>query len=280
MNRKISIGLALLALLIAPAAFAAGPAPQRLTVPLTDPARPAHVEVGLVMGSVTVVGGAVKEVTIEASAREDEGEEAEELRETKPGRAGMKRIPNTSFGLEAEEKDNKVEIGSNSWAQAVDLRITVPAGSSLELSTVNDGDLVVEGVEGELALHNTNGEIRVTGAKGPVSAATVNGDVNVAFRSDSAIAAPMAFSTLNGDIEVTLPAKLNASFRMSTTNGEIYSDFDIATENLVGPTESSREKGRYRIVVERAVAGRIGSGGPELLLKTFNGDIVLRRSGG
>jgi len=278
MNRKISIGLALLALLTGSAATAAGPNVQRLTVPLTDPGRPAHVEVGLVMGSVTVVGAAIQEVTIEASAREDEGDNEE--RETKPERAGMKRIPNTSFGLEAEEKDNKVEIGSNSWAQAVDLKITVPAGSSLELSTVNDGDLVVEGVEGELSLHNTNGEIRVTGAKGPVSAATVNGDVTVAFRSDSTIAAPMGFSTLNGDIEVVLPAKLNASFRMSTTNGEIYSDFDIETENLVGPVESSRQKGRYRIVVERAVAGRIGSGGPELMLKTFNGDILLKRAGG
>jgi len=277
MKRKIYLGLALLALLTGSAALAAGAHTEQLTVPLTDPGRPAHVEVGLVMGSVKVVGAAVKEVTIEAAAREDEGEHE---RTTKPGRAGMKRIPNTSFGLEAEEKDNKVEISSNSWAQALDLQITVPVGSSLELSTVNDGDLVVEGVEGELSLHNTNGEIRVTGASGPVSAATVNGDVKVAFKGSSVISAPMGFSTLNGDIEVTLPAKLNASFRMSTTNGEIYSDFDIATENLVGPVESSREKGRYRIVVERAVAGKIGGGGPELMLKTFNGDILLRRSGG
>ncbi|MCB9378446.1 MAG: DUF4097 family beta strand repeat protein [Holophagales bacterium] len=277
MKRKIYLGLAMLALWTGSAALAAGASTERLTVPLTDPARPAHVEVGLVMGGVKVVGAAVKEVTIEANVRDDEGDEE---RAAKPGRAGMKRIPNSSFGLEAEEKDNRVEISSRSWAQAVDLVVTVPAGSSLELSTVNDGDLIVEGVEGELALHNTNGEIRVIGAKGPVSAATVNGDVQVAFRANSAIAAPMAFSTLNGDVVVTLPAKLSASFRMSTTNGEIYSDFDIETENLVGPKEASREKGRYRIVVERAVAGKIGGGGPELMLKTFNGDILLKRAGG
>ncbi len=277
MNGKTLTGLALLALLTGSAALAAEPYRERLTVPLTDPGRPAHVEVGLVMGGITVVGAAVSEVTIEASGRES-GESGKP--ETRPGHLGMKRIPNMAFGLEAEEKDNHVEISSDSWRQAIDLRITVPKGSSLELSTVNDGELVVEGVEGELALHNTNGGIRVTDAKGPVSAATVNGDVRVAFRKNAAPAAPMAFSTLNGDVEVTLPAGLNAYFRMSATNGELFSDFDVEIEKKLGPVESGRVKGRYRVVIEREISGKIGKGGPELVLKTFNGDILLKRTGG
>lgn len=274
MKRTTLSGLATLALLSGSAALAA----ESIRVPLSDPARPAQVEVSLVSGGIRVVAGGAGEVVVEAVPA-DEGR-PQPPEPPAPGRAGMRRIPNTGFGLEAEEQDNRVEIGSSSWAQAIDLQITVPAASSLDLSTVNGGEIAVEGVTGELALHNTNGGIRVTGARGPVSASTVNGGVRVAFASDSKIAAPMAFSTLNGDIEVTLPAKLAASFRLSTTNGEIYSDFDIETENLTGPVESSREKGRYRIVIERAVAGRIGGGGPELLLKTFNGDIVLKRAGG
>lgn len=277
MKRTTLSGLATLALLSGSAALAA----ESIRVPLSDPARPAQVEVSLVSGGIRVVAGGAGEVVVEAVPA-DEGRSRPPVapEPPAPGRAGMRRIPNTGFGLEAEEQDNRVEISSNSWAQAIDLRITVPQGSSLDLSTVNGGEIAVEGVEGELALHNTNGGIRVSGARGPVSASTVNGGVRVAFASDSKIAAPMAFSTLNGDIEVTLPAKLAASFRLSTTNGEIYSDFDIETENLTGPAEPSREKGRYRIVIERAVAGRIGGGGPELLLKTFNGDILLKRAGG
>ena len=93
----------------------------------------------------------------------------------------MRRIPNTSLGLEAEEEGNRVEIGVDSWARPIDLRIEVPAASSLELSSVNDGDLEVEGVTGEIVLHNTNGGITVRNATGPVNASTVNGDVTIEF---------------------------------------------------------------------------------------------------
>ncbi len=232
------------------------------------------------MGGITVVGGGSnQEVVIEAVARAVEDDEGE-TEEVDPSRRGMRRIPNDTLGLEAEEKDNTVSIAAESWRQALDLRVTVPTGSSLFLSSVNDGDLVVEGVEGELELHNTNGSIRVQGARGPVSAATVNGDITVAFDKSGALAAPMGFSTLNGDIEITLPAALKADVRLRSDNGEIYSDFDVALERKPAKVEEERAKGRYRVVIAREMTGKIGGGGPELLLKTFNGDIVLRRAGG
>jgi hypothetical protein len=258
------------------AAFAAEPVRQRLAVPLSDPARPAHLEVSLVMGGVTVVGGgAANEVVIEAVARPDEDGEAEEV---DPSRRGMRRIPNNSLGLEAEEKDNRVSINSDSWRQPIDLRVTVPTGSSVVLSTVNDGDLAVEGVEGELELHNTNGEIHVKDARGPVTAATVNGDVTVSFAKGGAAATAMAFSTLNGDVEVTLPAGFKADVRLRSDNGEIYSDFEIAMDQGKPEIEEKRAGGRYHLILGREMTGKIGGGGPELQLRTFNGDLVLRRA--
>lgn len=273
------IGLATLALTLiaASAALASEPASRRLTVPLSDPGRPAHVEVSLVMGGIHVVGGgAANEVVIEAAARPDDDEEVE----VDSSRRGMRRIPNDGFGLEAEEKDNRVSIASESWRQPTDLKITVPTGSALVLSTVNDGDLVVDGVEGELELHNTNGEITVQGARGPVSAATVNGDVTVAFGRSATVAAAMAFSTLNGDVEITLPAAFKGDVRLRSDNGEIYSDFEIALDQGKPEIEEKRSGGKYRLILSHEMTGKIGGGGPELLLKTFNGDIVLRRLGG
>jgi hypothetical protein len=276
---------ALAALALAAPAVSAEPFREKLVVPLSDPARPAHVEVSLVMGGVTVVGGPVKEVTIEAVARLDEGEDEADYEPDEAARQdrrrGMKRIPNTALGLEAEEHDNRIAISSDSWRQAIDLEITVPAASSVVVSTVNSGDLAVRGVTGELELHNTNGGISVEGARGPVSAATVNGTVRVLFRADAPAGAPMAFSTLNGDIEVAFPAGLKADVRMRSDNGEIYSDFDVVLERQPAKVEEERKKGgRYRVVLSREVAGKIGGGGPELLLKTFNGDILLKRAGG
>jgi DUF4097 and DUF4098 domain-containing protein YvlB len=143
---------------------------------------------------------------------------------------------------------------------------------------VNGGDIEVENVLGELDLHNTNGEIHVKDVKGPVSATTVNGDVSVVFTS-AMVAAPMAFSTLNGDVDVTLPATLKADVRLRSDNGEIYSDFDIQMNSPKPEIEEQREGGRFRLVVAREMTGKIQGGGPELFLKTFNGDILLRRKG-
>lgn len=270
--------VAALALLCGSAAVAQ-PLTERLSVPLTDPARPARIEVSLVQGSITVTGAAVREVIVEVTGRDAELRPRSRSRGD-GDRAGLRRIPNTVFGVELEERDNRVEISTDSWRQPTDLKITVPVASALVLSTVNGGEVAVDGVEGELELHNTNGAIRVAGARGPVSASTVNGKVEVAFRANAIAAAPMAFSTLNGDVEVTMPAALKADIRMRSVNGEIYSDFDIAITQGEPEIEEKRSGGKYRYVLSREMRGKVGGGGPELLLKTFNGDIVLRRAGG
>lgn len=273
---KPTLGGALLAAAFAWTMTAVPARAEHLVVPLSDPAKPAELEVSPVMGSIKVTGSATREVVIEAESRaEDEDEKRKDL----PGdRAGMRRIPNTAIGLEAEEEGNKISISAESWARAVDLEIQVPVGSTVRLSTVNDGDIEVENVDGEVEVSNTNGEIRVTNVRGPVSANTVNGDVTVVFRG-AMVAAPMAFSTLNGDVDVTFPADLKATVRLQSDNGEIYSDFDVdvTTENLRGP-ESKKEKGRYHIIVSREMIGKINGGGPEILFKTFNGDVLLRRA--
>ena len=251
-------------------------AAERLTVPLSDPSKPAELEVSLVMGSIQVTGTTTREVVIEALSRaEDEDEDDRDL----PGdRAGMRRIPNTSIGLEAEQESNKVSISAESWARPVDLEIQVPVGSTVRLSTVNDGDIEVENIDGEVEVSNTNGEIRVKNVRGPVSATTVNGDVQVVFRGAMA-AVPMAFSTLNGDVDITFPADLKADVRMSSVNGEIYSDFDVSvtTETVAGVDEKPK-KGRTHVVIEREMRGKINGGGAEILFKTFKGDILLRRA--
>ena len=68
---------------------------------------------------------------------------------------------------------------------------------------------------------------------------------------------------------------------MQSDNGEIYSDFDVdvTTENLRGNEEQKgREKGRFHVIVSREMVGKINGGGPEILFKTFNGDVLLRRA--
>jgi hypothetical protein len=279
--------------LIAAAALAGAPllaAPERLNVPLSDPAKPARLEVSLVMGSIEVVAGKAGVVVIDADAAPGDGDHEHDedwepaiagRAEDKPekGKSRLRRIPNDAYELSAEERANKVTVSTDSWARAVDLRIEVPADSAVVLSTVNDGDLLVSGLSGELELHNTNGEITVRDARGPVSANTVNGDVTIVF-GRAVAAAPMAFSTLNGDVDLTLPADARFDVRLKSENGDIYSDFDVELARKAPKVEEERGKGRYRVSITKELAGKIGGGGPEIFLKTFNGDIVLRRRDG
>lgn len=282
-------------------AASTAPFTERVVVPLSQPGKPAHVAVGLIQGGITVEAWEGKEVVVHATVRGEEDhddrddrdddrearlerrlerqlERADADGERPRGVAGMRKIPSQSLGLTIEEENNELEIGTESWHQAVDLRIQVPADSTLELSCINDGDIVVRGVRGEMELSNTNGEISVTGAASPVVAETVNGDITIVFtRLESK--RPLAFSTLNGNLDLTLPAALAADLALRTDNGDIYSDFEIKFLDTPTRRAESREGGRYRIEIEKLVRGRINGGGPELSLKTFNGDIVLRRGG-
>jgi hypothetical protein len=247
-------------------------AAQRITVPLTDPSRPATLKVSIVMGGITVEGYGGREVVVEAVGR------AEPVHDRPPrGAEGMHRIPNSSLGLSADEDNNVVRVEARTWVHGGQRHIKVPFHSSLHLGSVNGGDLRVTGVDGELELANVNGSIEARDVAGSVVAHTTNGDVNVVLRRVDA-GKPMAFSTLNGDINVTLPADLKADVRLSSDRGDIYSDFEIQARGRAAVDE--HKGGRHRIAIEKELRGTISGGGPELLVKTFNGDIFLHRAKG
>jgi len=190
----------------------------------------------------------------------------------------MRRLPNRSLGLVVEEENNKVTVGMGGMPRDVTLRIQVPRQSSVSLSTVNDGDIHVQGLEGDLELNNVNGEITAKDVAGSVVAHTTNGDVKVTMTRVDAKAA-LAFATLNGNVDVSLPGSFRGDLRMRSDNGEIYTDFDVQLGASPAKVEQQRQGGKYRLEVEQEVRGTIGGGGPEIQLRTFNGDIYLRKRG-
>jgi DUF4097 and DUF4098 domain-containing protein YvlB len=269
--------LAVILLCMAPLLMAQG-TDNRVAVPLSDPARPVSVRAHLLNGSITVKGGDVKEVIVEARARHEEGH-GEGRGEGKG--TGMKRIPMTSTGLNIEAENNQVRISTDSVQRTVDLTITVPVRTSLSLKTVNDGNIFVSGVDGEFDIDNVNGEVDLKNVGGSVVAHALNGHVLVTFNRIEPQKS-MAFSSLNGDIDVTFPADLKANVSLRTDNGEVYSDFDVklianAPQQTV---EDDRGKGgKYRVKVDKNVRGTINGGGQEIQFKNFNGNIYIRKAG-
>jgi DUF4097 and DUF4098 domain-containing protein YvlB len=248
---------------------------NKVTVPLTDPSRPVTLRAHLVSGSITVKGADVKEVTVEAKGRD--GEESRSS-----GRAeGMKRIPMTSTGLNIEAENNNVRISTDSYQRTTDLTITVPVHTSLSLHTVNDGNILVSGVDGELDINDVNGEVDLKNIGGSVVAHALNGHVVATFnRIDPQ--KPMAFSSLNGDIDVTFPPDLKANVSLRTDNGEVYSDFDVKVQPTAPQqtVEDNRGKGgKYKVQIDKNVRGTINGGGQEIQFKNFNGNIYIRKAG-
>jgi DUF4097 and DUF4098 domain-containing protein YvlB len=140
------------------------------------------------------------------------------------------------------------------------------------------GGISVQQVQGEIDADSLNGAVTLKNVSGSVVAHSLNGAVLVTIdRVDSS--KPMSFSTLNGDIDVTLPNNVKANVLMKTDRGEIFSDFDVKLSAPVRPAaEDGRQAdGTYHLRFDRALHGTIDGGGPEYQFTTFNGQIYLRR---
>ncbi|MCR5889786.1 DUF4097 domain-containing protein [Hymenobacter sp. J193] len=237
------------------------------------PGKPGTLHLKLVGGGIKVTGYAGKEVVIEVATRGGRRESA-----GNENASGMRRISQASgLDVTAQERDNQVYVKTQSWQNPVDFVIKVPRQFSLKLATVQNGDIVVDNVEGELEISNVNGSIRLNDVAGSAVLNTVNGEVIADFKQITA-GAPMAFSTINGKVDVTLPARANVSVKLKSDHGDIYSDFDLSVDSNPAKVTRTAKDGTYRVAQDTWTYGKINNGGPEFMMKTLNGDIYIRRA--
>ncbi len=285
MNNLLNTIILLIMIGLVPA-IAQNETKEQLTVPLTDPGKPGSLDVGLINGSIHVVGYTGKDVVIDATVRSTKSDGAEGGRidtrtnnrnTNRDEEPGMKRItPPNSFELEAEEKNNRVHVSTNSIHKPVDLTIKVPQRFSLKLHTINRGTITVENVNGELEINNVNGGITLTNISGSAVAHTINGELKATFREVDNNT-PMAFSTLNGRVDVTFPASVKANVKVKSDRGDVFSDFDIDIDKKQPQATRSAQSGMYRVTIEDWVYGKINGGGPEIMMKSMQGSIYIRK---
>lgn len=132
----------------------------------------------------------------------------------------------------------------------------VSGGSSVR--TVS-GDIEVEAVTDRLDANSVSGSITVT-AMGvtDVKARAVSGDVTI----DLPTAAATTCTTISGDVTVGLAATAAFDLDVTTISGRLDTTFPW----------DFLESGRRRL------RGRVGAGGPDIVIRTTSGDVaVLRR---
>src|SRR5262245_2657954 len=273
---------------------AASQSAQQLTVPLSDPARPATLKLDLMWGGVTIRGTNRKDVLIDAQTSDerrggrgrgrvyvDGGGGIFVIGRRGRGGAdttGLRRLTQ-SGGFTLEESNNQITVSSGSSNRGVDFTIEVPTRTNLTLSTLNDGPIVVENIDGEIGVNNMNEAVTLTNVGGSVVANAHNGKLTVVM-TRVAPDKPMAFTSFNGPIDVTLPQSVKANLKLRSDHGEIFTDFDVQVRPASAPPSTSVRgpDGRIHIDVNQSIQGAVNGGGPEFELRSFNGNIYVRKA--
>lgn len=186
----------------------------------------------------------------------------------------------TGDGVKSEPRRGDYDEHRNNDV-SVTFTIRVPAGVRIEASGVSadvsvtgatagisansvSGDVTATDVSGDIRVNSVSGDVKVSGAStGSIQANSVSGDIEVGIDQLTG-SSDLTFSTVSGDVDITLPASLNATVRMTTLSGELESDFPLITEGDVGERR-------------RNVEARIGSGGRVLKFNSVSGNVTLRR---
>lgn len=231
---------------------------DRVTVALSQPDIPGLLRINHYKGSIRVRGYNGKTVIVSAAYRQN-----------KAGQ-GLKWI-SKSLELSAVEQNNEVTVHTDSQRRTIDLDILIPREFSLKLQTYDNGGIEVTDVKGEMEINNTNGPILMLRVSGSAVLSTVDGDILVKFIKITPDI-PMAFTSIEGDIDITFPTNVNGRLKMKANNGDVFSDEKLEINKQKYPAR----KNYTNILKSDWSVGLLNQGGAEYLIKTLNGNIYIR----
>lgn len=181
-------------------------------------------------------------------------------------------------GVEIDIEDGRIDYRMD-WNDDKDIRfnfdleLKIPTSMDLDVSTVNDGLLVVNDMSAAIEANNVNGSVKVINAKSRLDVNTVNGRIQVWFAESPEY--DMEFHTVNGEIEIYSPKDLGAVVTFESLNGDLYTDFENVKRL---PHQLNRaqnnESNRYKISSNAPI--QFGEGGPSMSFKLVNGSAFIR----
>jgi DUF4097 and DUF4098 domain-containing protein YvlB len=131
-------------------------------------------------------------------------------------------------------------------------------------------------VDGDIEIDSVNGSVTLTNVAGSVVAHSVNGKLLATVtRSDPQ--KPMAFTSMNGSVDVTLPQTVKANLKLRSDQGDVYTDFELQLQPEPQGGSVRRNGNRTRVDVDHAIYGSVNGGGPDFEIRTFNGNVYVRK---
>lgn len=218
----------------------------------SDPAKPGTLKISLPWADVKVLGTEGNEIVVTSSLDQKGKKEVDE--------EGFRRL-DEDVSFEVVEKNNVASIvmsGDNPWAaQGAEFTIQVPRNTNLILRTEAGGDVRVERINGDIDINSMNGEIALLDIGASAVVNTMNGEVTAIFKQ--APTKPVSITSMNGEVDVRLPADTKANLRLRSHNGSIRTNFPegalvTKTEKNAGTREHARAAEQMAREQARAMA--------------------------
>ncbi len=180
---------------------------------------------------------------------------------------------NTNIGLNVENSGSVIQIAGVSKQSSEGIyHIKIPKGIAVVIeynSPFTYDDIDVDGFSSELEVSTMNDDINLKNVTGPLVLNTINGDVNIDFSTVNQNS-PISITAINGEIDMHIPAATPANLNISTMQGEVYTNFDIAFEQ-------KEKDGLSFIGGGQEIEGTINNGGVAISIKSINDNIYLRK---
>lgn len=182
-------------------------------------------------------------------------------------------IKSISGDIQVAPIGGAAKIGSVSG----DVELHGAAGADVDLVS---GDLVLENIAGDAFLKAVSGDIKTTRIKGSVEVEAVSGDIdlldvseaqtinaksvsgNITYVGGIKVGGRYEIKTHSGDVRMTIPADSAFDLEANTFSGDIDSAFEIQAVGKTSPRE---------------IHGSVGKGGATIILKSFSGNVDLKK---
>lgn len=262
-KRNVLSGLLAVTFLLTAAAHAAAQQSELLrdefhqTYPLSADGR---VSLENINGAVRITGWDRAEVKVDAVKTAYRRERLDEAKI-------VVRSDSSSIHIETEYPNRSMNFtdgeGRYDNPATVEYTLMVPRGARVDAIELINGNLVIDGITGDVKASSINGRVSAHELMGDVKLSTVNGHVEAMFgRLNEAKA--ISLGSVNGPILLTIPSDSNAELRAGTVHGGISNDFGLPVR-----------RGDF---VGHDLAGQLGQGGARIKLGNVNGSITIHHA--
>lgn len=214
--------------------------------------------------TVTQVRGASAEIVVHKTVRRGNGDLVKAVLEETSEGARVCAVYLNRTG------DNDGCDGHHGWnndrSEPLDVDMTfevrIPSGVELGVRTV-DGSVEARGIDTPASIRTVDGDITFDGVA-PEGLNTVDGKISATI-TNARWDHDVTMRSVDGDVDVTLPAGLSVAISGETVDGDVHADFPVTLVGKWGP---------------RSFRATVGDGGSrELQVHTVDGSIRLHRGG-